>query len=672
MGILCIGLAGATALRTAAASMPVSPDIRVNQIGFHPQDPKKGVVVNAGAATRFFVATPNLADTVFQGDLGPEKTWTPSAEAVRLADFSALSKPGQYVLGVTGKGVSYPFLIDNHAHVETVRGAIRGFYYQRASCTLAAANAGKWARNPGHPDNRVAVHGSAASDARPEGTIISAGKGWYDAGDYNKYVVNSGISTYTLLALYAHYPAFFDTLKLNIPESGNAIPDLLDEALWNLRFMLAMQDPNDGGVYHKLTTAEFSAFIMPENDVARRYVVKKSVTASLDLAATAAYASRLFRKFDGPLPGFADSALAIARKAWDWARLHPTQYYRQADINKSFTPAINTGEYGDNSAVDEFFWAGAELYLATGEDSFYVAAVPGALPPTFSVPSWSNVLALGIYSLADAKDAGYSRINADTLKKMLMTVADPIRARADTSAYAVPMSNNDFYWGSNSGDANQGMLLLQAFRHTGDSTYLWSAVNALDYLLGRNATGYSFVTGYGSNTPMFPHHRPSAADGVREPVPGLLVGGSNPGQEDKTPGYPSIIPALSYLDDQNAYASNEIAINWNAPYAYLSGALEAILGSGVTAIGVRPHSAPARAEAFLHWENGRLALDMPAGWTGKVDLFDLRGAKADPKAADTVGGLRLFRLTARDRAGRLVVRSGTLSPLTIARVSLGQ
>jgi endoglucanase len=672
LGLLGLGLAAGAAGRAEAASLAVSPEIHVNQIGFHPQDPKKGVVVNAGAATRFFIATPTLSDTVYQGDLGPEKTWTPSAEAARLADFSALTKPGEYVLGVAGKGVSYPFAIDAHAHVETVKGAIRGFFYQRASCTISAANGGKWARNPGHPDNRAVVHASAASDARPEGTTVAAAKGWYDAGDYNKYVVNGGISTYTLLALYAHYPAFFDTLKLNIPESGNAIPDLLDEALWNLRFMLAMQDPNDGGVYHKLTSADFSGFVMPEADGSKRYVVKKSVTASLDLAATAAYASRLFRKFDGPLPGFADSALAVARKAWAWARQHPTDFYRQADLNRTYSPAINTGEYGDGSAVDEFFWAGAELYLATKEDSFYVAAVPGALPATFPIPTWNNVLALGIYSLADNLDAGYARINADTLKKMLETVAGPVRARADTTAYAVPIFGFDFNWGSNSADANEGMLLLQAFRHTGDSTYLWAAVSALDYLLGRNATGYSFVTGYGTNTPMNPHHRPSAADGVRDPVPGLLVGGPNPGQNDGCTGYPSAVAAKSYLDDQCAYASNEIAINWNAPYAYLAGALEAILGSGVTAIGIRPPAGGAGPSARLRWENGGLALDLPEGWTGRVELFDLRGAKADPKASDTAGGLKVYRLRAFDRSGRAVSRSGTIAPFATARIALGR
>jgi endoglucanase len=371
------------------------------------------------------------------------------------------------------------------------------------------------------------------------------------------------------------------------------------------------------------------------------------------------------------LPGFADSALAIARKAWGWARLHPIQFYRQTDVNSAFTPAITTGEYGDNNAADEFFWAGTELYLATREDSFYVAALPGALPAAFPTPSWGNVQTLGLFSLADNKDGGYSRINADTLKKVLMASVAAMRARADTSAYAVPMGNSDFNWGSNSVDANEGMMLVQAFRLSGDSTYLWAAVSALDYLLGRNATAYSFVTGYGSNTPFYPHHRPSAADGILDPVPGLLVGGPNPGQNDACPGYPSKVPALSYLDDQCAYASNEIAINWNAPYAYLAGSLEAILGAGVQAIGVRHRLASAAAEARLHWEGGRLLLDLPAGWTGHVDLFDLRGAKADVKPNDTAG-LWVYRLRAYDRAGREVVRSGTLSTLATARIALGR
>ncbi|MDB5105184.1 MAG: glycoside hydrolase family 9 [Fibrobacteres bacterium] len=648
-----------------AGPMALSPDIRLNQIGFHPQAGKKAVIV-APTASTFFIASPDLADTVFIGVLGEAKPWAPSGEQARLADFSACSRPGQYVLGVPGLGVSHPFRIDAHADLELTRGSIRAFYYQRASAVLAPANAGKWARNAGHPDNRVYVHPSAASAARPAESLVAAGKGWYDAGDYNKYVVNGGISTYTLLALYRHYPAFFDTLKLNIPESGNAVPDLLDEALWNLRWMLAMQDPNDGGAYHKLTSPDFSGFVMPEADAGKRYVVQKSVTATLDLAATAAYASRLFRKFDGPMPGFADSALAVARKAWDWARAHPTAYYRQAELNKAYAPAINTGEYGDGNAADEFFWAGMELYLATREESFFVAAAPaGNLPVSFGVPGWPSVSTLGLYSLADEMGGGYGRIDPAAVKQRLSQLASGIRDRAAVSAYGVVLAPSDFNWGSNSNDANQGMLLLQAFRATGDSSFLKASVDALDYLLGRNATGYSFVTGFGAKAPLFPHHRPSTADGVREPVPGLLVGGPNSGQQDKCV-YPSALPALSYSDTECSYASNEVAINWNAPLAYLAGALEAIQGTGASAIALRPRSTAGKAEAILYRDGGALRAELPPGWNGTVEAFDTRGIRLDRgngSHGDTAG-LLLYRLRAEDGRGGRVIRTGTFSSVT--------
>ena len=123
--------------------------------------------------------------------------------------------------------------------------------------------------------------------------------------------------------------------------------------------------------------------------------------------------------------------------------------------------------------------------------------------------------------------------------------------------------------------ANQGMALIVAYKISGDKKYLRYALANLDYLLGRNGTGYSYLTGYGSKTPMHPHHRPSIADGIVEPIPGLLVGGPNPGMQDYVL-VPSIIPDEAYIDDDRAYAVNEIAINWNAPFAYLVNGIEAL------------------------------------------------------------------------------------------------
>src|SRR5690606_10777762 len=146
---------------------------------------------------------------------------------------------------------------------------------------------------------------------------------WYDAGDYNKYIVNSGITMGTLFSLYEDFPAFVADLEVSIPEQGNSIPDLLDETLWNLRWMLKMQDPADGGVYHKLTAADFEGSIIPAEAKAQRYVVQKSTTASLDYSAVMAQAYRIFQKYEKNLPGLADSCLDASVKAWEWAKQNP-------------------------------------------------------------------------------------------------------------------------------------------------------------------------------------------------------------------------------------------------------------------------------------------------------------------------------------------------------------
>jgi endoglucanase len=141
------------------------------------------------------------------------------------------------------------------------------------------------------------------------------------------------------------------------------------------------------------------------------------------------------------------------------------------------------------------------------------------------------------------------------------------------------MVHTDFVWGSNAVILNQAMVLAAAYRIEPKRDYLDAAQSALDYVLGRNGPGMSFVTGFGARSPLHPHHRPSEADGVDAPYPGMLVGGPNPGQQDKAgcrAPYPSALPALSYLDDICSYASNEIAINWNAPLVYVAAALQSL------------------------------------------------------------------------------------------------
>jgi endoglucanase len=579
--LLALGLAA-----LPGRAQPLSEAIRLNQVGFYPDAPKVAVVP-ADAEGPFTVTTPDRKTTVFSGTLGAVRGIDYTTRKTRLADFSKLTKPGTYVVVVPKLGHSYPFEIKPAVHRPVADAALKGFYYQRISQELTPQYAGKWARPAGHvqADVQVQVHPSAASPERPAGTVIASPGGWYDAGDYNKYIVNSGITVGTLLSLYEDFPAYFKDHRVNIPESGNAVPDLLDEALYNLRWMLTMQDPHDGGVYHKLTNPKFDGMVMPHQATNTRYVVQKSTAAALDFAAVTAQASRVYRAYGNAFPGLADSCLAAATRAWEWARKNPDVLYKQDEMNQAHDPDVSTGTYGDNNVSDEWIWAACELYATTGQETYYKAVnlFPDDKMP---LPAWPQVRLLGYYSLVRRGDAlgAAGKKDLPMLKKRLVAFGDTLLAGVDRQPYGTVMgrSAKDFIWGSTSVAANQGIALLQVYRLTGDKKYLHHAGANLDYLLGRNATGYSFVTGYGDKTPMHPHHRPSVADGIAEPVPGLLSGGTNANaaKQDKCPGYTTTVPDEVFLDADCSYASNEIAINWQAPLVYLAYAVEALQGRG--------------------------------------------------------------------------------------------
>ncbi|WCT10528.1 glycoside hydrolase family 9 protein [Mucilaginibacter jinjuensis] len=550
--------------------------IRLNQIGFYPNAPKKAIILNTDRGA-FYIET-GAGKKVFTGSVSRSVSKAFNGKYTGIANFSALNTPGTYKLVIPQKVESYTFSISNNALKSVADGAIKGFYYIRASTELKEQYAGKWYRAAGHPDDKVLIHSSAASKDRKEGTVISSPGGWYDAGDYNKYIVNSGISTATLLSLYEDFPAYMQTVKLNIPESNDKLPDVLNEVLWNLRWMLTMQDPADGGVYHKLTNAAFDGMVMPDQTSTPRYVVQKGTAATLDFAAVMAQASRIFAKYPQQLPGLADSCQKAAIHAWEWAVKNPTVLYNQDKMNKTKKPQINTGAYGDNKVDDEFVWAACELLVTTKNNIYtpYIKLVP---VEAITVPTWSDVRTMGYYTLLKHEDivltTSFNELPG--LEIDFLKFADNLVAGASDDAYqtVIDKSAKNFGWGSNSVAANQGMALILAYKLNGDQKYLDNALANLDYLLGRNGTGYCYLTGFGDKQVMHPHHRPSVADGIEEPVPGLLAGGPNPGMQDKIPTA-SKVPDEAYIDDDRAYAVNEIAINWNAPFVYLANAIQAI------------------------------------------------------------------------------------------------
>jgi len=547
-------------------SQNTSYNIRINQVGFLPNSIKRAAVVNSQADS-FRVMTSAMDATVYKGQFLPSVNWAASGEDVKIADFTLLKSPGRYVIVVDGLGKSVPFSIGDRVFTDISKASIKAFYYNRASMPILSEYAGKYARKEGHPDTAVIVLPSAASANRPAGTVISTPGGWYDAGDYNKYIVNSGISTFTLLSAYETYPAYYDTLSLNIPESGNNIPDILDEALWNIKWMMTMQD-EDGGVYNKTTEAQFGAFAMPDQfKNTKRYVCAKGTAAALDFAAIMAMTSRIYRKYD---PELADKALDQAVKAWAWAKANPKVAFNNPSASGGY-PAIGTGGYGDSNFSDEFSWCAAELYISTKDPAFYSDI---KISVNSDLPGWGNVRTLGLLSLVVNRGNLTSEADTVLIKNRLVNQVSNSLGNIITSAYRIP--GDFFYWGGNNAYANWGMLYLQAFRLTGNASYFNGAVSVMDYLLGRNATSYCFVTGAGTKSPKNIHHRISGADGIPEPVPGLLVGGPNPSDVSDcgASSYPSKYAAKSYLDQQCSYSTNEIAINWNAPLAFLTGALQ--------------------------------------------------------------------------------------------------
>lgn len=585
LSVLSLLLAAAP-LHSQPAMPP--PSIAVDQLGYYAHAPKYAIVTGPAAGELFFIVAVGgsaqswaaQADTVFIGHLGPLVSSANSSLSARLADFSSFHRPGVYRVVVPGFPNSYPFSIGAQVYTRLTMAALKGYYYQRSAMALTPQYAGLWARPAGHPDTSVLIHPSAAGPGRPAGSTISATGGWYDAGDYNKYVVNSGITMGTLLDAYEDFPGYFDTLRTNIPPLGGApaIPDILNEAIYNLRWMLLMQDPADGGVYNKCTNAAFDGFVMPGVTKAPRYVVQKGTAATLDLAAVTAQAARILERFSDRLPGLADSCRRASVRAWQWAVQHPDVVYDQNAMNRTFSPAVTTGAYGDNFFGDEWYWAACELLITTG-DTQYLPAVRVAIGATPALPSWAYVAMMGNYSLLRHRSGLPASLapGLDSMRARVLRMADDYCNRSAGTAFHSVMGEkrSDFVWGSNSVAANQGMLLINAWLQNHKDVWLDGALSDLDYLLGCNATGYCFVTGMGSHSPMHPHHRPSIADGIVPPVPGLLVGGPNAGRQDQQV-YPYKEPETSYADNDQAYASNEIAINWNAPLVYLSGGLEAL------------------------------------------------------------------------------------------------
>lgn len=559
------------------------PNVLVNQVGYLPNLQKLATVKNASTTPLKWELVDASGKSVANGEtqvVGQDKA---SGDHVHQVDFSSFTTAGKgYTLKV-GEDVSHPFDIGKDIYEPMRYDALAYFYHNRSGIPIEMPYAGdaKWARPAGHlSDKQVPCAPNTGCSYS-----LDVSGGWYDAGDHGKYVVNSGISVWTLLNMYErakHIGGSAGALgdgKLRIPESKNGVPDVLDEARWNIDFMLKMQvpdgQPKAGMVHHKIHNAEWTALgLAPHEDKVKRFLRPPSTAATLNVAAVGAMCARIYKTVDA---AFANRCLTAAEKAWAAAQANPNVLAKASDTTGG-------GPYDDEQVGDDFYWAATELFITTGKAPYkdfmtkspHHGKTPSEVAGGTTSMNWARTETLGKISLVTTPNQF-----GDTgpVKQQLVAAADVYLKAAEENGYGAPMRGGEggkYPWGSNSFVLNNMIVLGVAHDITKDAKYLNGVVGGMGYLLGRNPMGQSYVTGYGENPLRNPHHRfwSNQAD-KRFPSapPGAISGGPNSDIQDpyaKAAGLKGCAPQKCFIDNIEAWSVNEITINWNAPFAWVT------------------------------------------------------------------------------------------------------
>ena len=572
-------------------------EIAANQLGYFTKRDKKATLITDSDKKTSFVLKDESGKEVYSGETKTFGYDEDSGDKVQIIDFSDFDKTGKYYIEADNGAKSRTFdILDNAESYSAMLYDGLNYYYQNRSAIeiksdyITSGDKSALAREAGHTTDNATIEQTWGYSASSGTQDVSGG--WYDAGDHGKYVVNGGLSVWLLNNMYERAKQngntkAFDDGSMSIPENNNGYPDLLDEARWETEFMLKMM-VKDGDckdmVYHKVHDIKWTALGMtPAEDTLERIIKPPTTCATLNLAACAAQSYRLWKDYDS---AFADTCLEAAKNAYAAAKKHPNMY---APLDES----VGGGAYGDTNAEDEFYWAACELYISTGDKQYlddmksskHYLKVPTKLDDGESVDTlgtfdWGHTAALGNMTLALNQDKLESS-DVDTLKKSFSSAADEYIDLESKQGYGVPYgqstigfadSDKGYNWGSNRCVLDSSIVMAYAYDLNGDDKYLNGVVGGMDYILGRNAVDYSYVTGYGSHTTTYPHHRfwsGQEFDGFPLAPNGVLAGGPNSGMEDpwvKGSGWKKgkIAPQKCYLDHIEAWCVNECTINWNA------------------------------------------------------------------------------------------------------------
>ncbi|HST85749.1 MAG TPA: glycoside hydrolase family 9 protein [Kineosporiaceae bacterium] len=592
---------------TGGATPPVyqpdtGPRVRVNQVGYLPRGPKGATLVTELTSATGWQLKNAAGKVVATGRTKPRGVDPSAGLNVHTIDFGSYTKAGTgYTLVADGE-ISHPFDLSDSVYRALRKDSKTFFYTQRSGLAISDAIAPGYGRAAGHlgvapnqGDTAVPCQDLADDSqkllAEPwtcDYTSDVSG-GWYDAGDHGKYVVNGGISVAQLMQEYERtltartaHPGQLADGTLRVPETGNKVPDLLDEARWELEWMLKMQvragRPLAGMAFHKVADVDWTGLPMaPAADPQKRVLYRPSTAATLNLAAAAAQGARLFLPYDR---AFAKRLLTASTTAYAAAKANPALFAPAP--NGALDPNPGSGPYDDTDVSDEFYWAAAELYLSTGAKTYRQDVLGSAVNTadvfTASGFDWSHLGALARLDLATVPSAlpGRAAIRKSVIEAGRQLLADQA---SQPFAQAYAPSDGNYTWGSNSAILNNMQVLGTAYDLSGDPRLRDGVLRSMDYLLGRNALNLSYVTGYGDvfsqnqHSRMYAHQVDST---LPHPPAGTVAGGPN--STAATTGDPVATPLFKngcaaqfcYIDHIGSWSTNEITVNWNAPLSWVS------------------------------------------------------------------------------------------------------
>lgn len=533
-------------------SVGISEDIRLDSLGYLPKANKKATIISK--CSDFAVKAVGDSNAVYSGKASGPFYQQDVNQTVWIADFSKVNKPGKYYLDVPGVGKSYEFEIGDKVYNFALCTAMRAFYLWRCGTAVEGDFKGNhYSHAACHMDDAWLDY-VGEPNSRRDGT-----GGWHDAGDFNKYIVNSAVTVGSLFLAWDHFQDNLKNLSLDIPDTAPGYPDFLKEIKWEIDWLFKMQYPDGSGrVYHKVSALTFCGFIMPEDEKDKRYYTEWSSAATADFVAMMAMAARYFKPYD---PNYAQKCLDAAKVSYEFLK-------NNRENKMAERRPFKTGHYPtlDN---DDRLWAAAEMWETTGEEQYSRDFGWGTWAYDDKISfywDWGDVKNLGMFTYLLSKrpapvspnarwGGGASRRDAlvADIKRDLLTVADMLVIKAKKDVYGRCLAD-EYRWGCNGAVAREVITLMVANKVSPNPDYVNTALDAINHLFGRNYYGRSYVTGLGHLPPMNPHDRRSGADKIKEPWPGYIVGGGH--------------AATDWKDVTEDPRTNEIAINWQAALVY--------------------------------------------------------------------------------------------------------